>query len=329
VSDIATSETVVEAARHLVRHCGGLAAGEKMVIVCDPSTTEIGAMIASEARALTDAAVVHTIPAAPIHGTEPPAEVADQMAKGDLVIGLTTMSMAHTQARLRACASGARYLSLPDYTLELMADPSVRADFRARAPVVRRFADAFTAGRTARVVTAAGTDMRLDISGRTGNYCPGFVEGAGSLGSPPDIEANVSPIEDRSEGVVVVDGSIPCAEIGLLQSPVTLHVAAGRIVRFECADPDVVNRLEGLFGAVGTDKAYILAECGVGLNEAARLTGTMLTDEGAMGCMHFGFGSNATVGGLNDVAFHLDFVFRRATLDVDGTILLNQGELAP
>ncbi len=54
----------------------------------------------------------------------------------------------------------------------------------------------------------------------------------------------------------------------------------------------------------------------------------MLTDEGAAGTMHFGFGSNATVGGENDVQFHLDFVFRDATLLVDGNTLIRDGKLA-
>jgi leucyl aminopeptidase (aminopeptidase T) len=85
--------------------------------------------------------------------------------------------------------------------------------------------------------------------------------------------------------------------------------------------------LERLFKTAGSDKALVLAECGVGLNEKAKLTGTMLTDEGAYGTMHFGFGSNATVGGVNDVAFHLDFVFRSPTLTVDGKTVLERGEL--
>jgi leucyl aminopeptidase (aminopeptidase T) len=51
----------------------------------------------------------------------------------------------------------------------------------------------------------------------------------------------------------------------------------------------------------------------------------MLTDEGALGCVHFGLGSNYTVGGLNKVDFHLDFVFRDASLSVDGKQLINLG----
>ena len=76
---------------------------------------------------------------------------------------------------------------------------------------------------------------------------------------------------------------------------------------------------------IGDDKAYVLAECGIGLNPAARLTGHMLTDEGTLGSVHFGFGSNATVGGYNDVPFHIDCVIREATLWIDQSAVLVGG----
>jgi leucyl aminopeptidase (aminopeptidase T) len=108
---------------------------------------------------------------------------------------------------------------------------------------------------------------------------------------------------------------------------VTLTVRDGKIVDFESSDRDLVATLRGLFARVGDDRAYVLAECGIGLNTEARLTGSMLTDEGAYGNVHFGFGSNATVGGKNKVPFHLDFVCKNASLDIDDTPLIRNGVL--
>ena len=68
--------------------------------------------------------------------------------------------------------------------------------------------------------------------------------------------------------------------------------------------------IEEIFKRVEDERAYYLAECGIGLNPKARLTGNMLTDEGSKGCIHFGFGANNTVGGINNVAFHLDFILK-------------------
>jgi leucyl aminopeptidase (aminopeptidase T) len=327
ISGSATSQSVRRAAcDHLLHHCGSLSPGETLVVVHDAATREVGKLLAEQASRTTDAVRRFEIPGFERHGQEPAEDVAEAMRGAQLVAGVTTLSMAHTRARQRAAEAGARYLSLADYSLDLLEHPAVRADFRSREPVVRTVADRFTQGRTARVSTARGTDIRLEIGGRSGNCCPGYVEAPGALGSPPDIEANVSPLEAASEGVVVVDGSIPYPGIGLLQAPVVLLVEGGRITRFE-GEPLLVRRLESVFAAIGSPRAYVLAECGVGLNQEAELTGSMLTDEGTNGTMHFGFGSNATVGGENDVSFHLDFVFRDATLEIDGSPILEGGEV--
>ncbi|NKB48447.1 MAG: hypothetical protein GKS02_03670 [Alphaproteobacteria bacterium] len=315
------------AVAHLLRHCGGLSADETLVIVCDTSTLHIAELFAEQARAVTSNVDFHQIAEFSMHGQEPPAATAAAMRDADLILGMTQLSMAHTQARLAASNSGARYLSMPDYDLALLQNPAVTVDYQTAAPRVRRFADALSAGTKVRVTTASGTDMAMNITDRTANFCPGFVDAPGALGSPPDIEANVSPVETDSNGIVVVDGSIPCREIGLLSAPVTLTVRDGKICDIATSDPALKACLTGLFESVGSDNALILGECGIGLNPAAELTGNMLTDEGAFGCVHFGFGSNATVGGTNDVPFHLDFVFRQPTLTVDDETLIDRGDV--
>ena len=316
----------VEGADILLQVCGRLRAAERAVIVCDASTRELGELLAARARRLTDGVELLDAPPAGMHGEEPPQEVAEAMRRADLCLGIRAKSMAHTQARLAAAAAGARYLSLPDYSLALLRDRSLRADYEARGRLARGIAEIFTRGTTATVTSAAGTRVTMGIEGRTGNGCPGYVAQPGELGSPPDIEANVSPIETSGEGLVVVDGSIPYPGLGLLNEPVILTVAGGRIINMD-GPAKIVETLKRLFASAGSWKASVLAECGVGLNDRAALTGVMLTDEGAAGTMHFGFGSNATVGGKNDVPFHLDFVFRSPSLEVDGTAALRDGAL--
>ncbi len=311
---------------HILTHCGGLRPDECIVIICDAETRAVAEPIADRAKELGAKINHFEIPALTMHGAEPPSEVATAMQEASLVLGLTRLSMAHSQARLAACRAGARYLSMPDYSLELLGDRSLQADFRAHYNVVRRIADAFTAGSRVEVRTARGTDISLNIADRMGNCCPGYVAAPGELGSPPDIEANVSPVETDSEGTIVVDGSIPYPGLGLLDAPITLTISGGSIVDMQ-APNEVMGKLRDVFEKFASSKVYVLAECGVGLNELAELTGHMLTDEGAAGTMHFGFGSNATVGGLNDVPFHLDAVFRAGTLSVDGLLLLREGKL--
>jgi len=61
-----------------------------------------------------------------------------------------------------------------------------------------------------------------------------------------------------------------------------------------------------------------VAELGIGLNPLAELSGAMLEDEGCLGTAHLGMGSNATIGGENEVPFHLDHVIRDACIEIDG-----------
>jgi len=305
-------------------NCGGLNASDDLLILCDGTTRQIADEFLNCAVSVNPKAKLMEIPNLPNHGAEPIGYAKEAMCCSTLILSLCRYSLAHSQARLDSALSGARFLSLPLYDWNLLDEECLRIDFSAQSGRVRKFADAFTVGQQIHVTTEAGTDIKLEITGRMGNYCPGLVKVAGDLGSPPDIEANVSPIENSAEGVLVIDGSITMPGFGLLLNPVTLEVRSGKVVAFRSANMDYVNRLNLLFGEPDSLRR-VVAECGVGLNPAAKLTGSMLTDEGALGCVHFGLGSNHTVGGLNRVDFHLDFVVREASLAVDGQKLINLG----
>lgn len=314
-------------ARHLILQCGSATRDDTIALVFDAETASPAACVAEAAEALGLRVEQVPTPSAAAHGEEPPAAVADAMRWSSLILGLRAKSMAHTRARLDASAAGARYLSLPDYSMELLADPCLRIDYRSVYPAVRDLTEVLTRGSRIHVTTALGTDLTAAIDGRRANCCPGFVDSPGSLGSPPDVESNIAPLEQHSHGVIVVDGSIPFPGFGLLADPITLTVADGAIVEVE-GPRQQADALSALLDAYGPVKSRILAECGFGLNPLARLTGVMLTDEGTSETLHFGFGSNSTVGGVNDVSFHLDCVLRRPTVTVDGRPVLDQGRLA-
>lgn len=309
--------------KNLLFQCGNLNTSDNALILCDPSTRSIAEAFIVVANQTQHHIKLLEIPTLSNHGAEPPTHAAEAMQSSTLIISLCKYSLAHSSARINAARVGARFLSLPLYDWNLLEDPSVHFNFKSQASLVKKFAQSFTDGDIVHVKTAAGTDIKLKINDRIGNYCPGFVENPGDLGSPPDIEANVSPIEDSAEGRVIIDGSITHPNFGLLQEPIELIVTKGKIREFN-GNPRQTKMLNELFGPLDSPRR-VLAECGVGLNPAAKLTGTMLTDEGALGCAHFGFGANHTVGGKNKVDFHLDFVFHAATLVVNEQTILEEG----
>jgi len=316
-----------KAISHILLEAGCLKVGEKVAIIYDESTYEVAKYFSETVLKIGGKLKMVRTPESHLHGIEPCKDAVMEMMRSDLIVGLTVTSMAHTQARKNACINGARYLSLPEYSLDLLNSDSIFASYKDRKIVVDKVADRLTKSKYLRVTTKRGTDITLVTTGRTGNSCPGLVEKAGDLGSPPDIEANISPLEQYSEGIIVVDGSIPCPQIGLLEDEVELVVQQGKIISFYSQNKSLERVLTQMFLEVKDDKAYILAECGIGLNDKSKLTGNMLTDEGAQGTLHFGFGSNHTVGGVNKVSFHLDFVIKDPSLWCDEFKCIDNGEL--
>lgn len=308
----------------LVRMCADIKPDESVLIISDEDTRWLGEAINSVAGEISNHVVHRVIPQFSMHGQEPPTTVAMEMINNTAIFGITRMSMAHTKARFQASQAGARYLSLPDYSSDVLTSPSLQVDFRALTPLANQLAMRLTAGCTMRLWTAMGTDLTCDIQGRTANAAPGWCWGPGTLASPPDAETNIALIEDGSNGTVVVDGSIPCPELGLLQSPIKLTVEKGRVVEITGEQADTLSHL---FDRLGNPDTRIVAEFGIGLNPLAKLRGFMLEDEGCLGTVHLGIGANATIGGENSVSFHLDHILRHVTVTIDGNIIIERGQI--
>lgn len=299
----------------LVNVCADLKPGEKAVVICQAQTRQVAEMVLELAKEVSQAVVLVEFEGLSRHGADVPPEVERSMLESDVIFGLTRMSMAHTKARLEANRRGARYLSLPDYSERVLASEALAFDFRGITGPASDLAAHLSRAGHIRVVNPAGTDLALRTEGRLANAAPGWCFSRGSLASPPDAEVNIAPLETETEGVAVVDGSIPCPEIGLLDEPVRLIIRRGVVVGIEGAVADTLIRV---FDRLGNPRTRIIGELGIGLNPKARLSGVMLEDEGCLGTVHLGIGSNATIGGTNEVPFHLDHVMRQAVVFIDG-----------
>lgn len=152
------------------------------------------------------------------------------MATGALVVGVTAKFLARTTARRVASKHGEHYLSLPDFYLDLLADPALLTNYEQGARRAWRLAGLFTAGT-------------IDLTGPVGNCCPGRVIGASELGSPSSIKANISPVESASEGIKVIGGSIPYPSLGLPVEPGRLSVTGGRIAEMNGPGEITADRL--------------------------------------------------------------------------------------
>jgi leucyl aminopeptidase (aminopeptidase T) len=308
------------AVRAVVRDCLGVRKGESVLVICNPSTADLGERMRAEAEAAGGDAVLETIAELAIHGTEPPEAVAAAMAAADVVLVPTVQSISHTEARRRASAAGARMATLPGVTSEMLARV-MSADMEGLRRKGHAVAAALDRGSEARITCANGSDLRLGLEGRSAIPDAGELTAPGAFGNLPCGEGFIAPLEGTSEGMLVIDGSI--ADIGLVGDPARLTITAGHLTG---ADAEAGERLLGLLEVHGADGTNV-AELGIGTNETAILTGEVLEDEKIMGTAHVAFGASAAFGGTVQVPVHLDCVIMRPTVEIDGEPIVRDGEL--
>jgi len=302
----------------LIYECGQLKDNENIAIIYDYNTFKIAKFIKDF---IAPCQCVLLKADVQIHGQEPSEEVAQLMMESDLIFGLTSFSMAHTKARKNATANGSRYLSLPEYSLDVINSKAFEVDFIEVAKISNRLIKLLKDTENLSIKTNKGTDISLNIESRNWNDAPGILLHKGRLGSPPDCEINIAPVENLSNGTIVVDGSVPIPGIGLLSEDIILNVRSG-VVSYTKNKYSYI--LDNSFGAKENNR--IIGEFGIGLNNFAKLCGRMLEDEGTLGTCHFGVGSNSTIGGKNRANIHIDFIIKEPEIYADSELVFKKNK---
>ncbi|HEX8752420.1 MAG TPA: aminopeptidase [Solirubrobacterales bacterium] len=306
--------------RTVVRQCMGVSPGEDVLVVCNPVTEEIGALMRIEAQGDGADATLAVISERDSHAAEPPRAVAAAMAAADVVLAPTIQSLSHTAARKAASEAGVRIGTLPGVTEEMLTRlmSADMEELRRRGWAV---VSALNSGSEVRITCKHGSDLRFGLDGRLGIVDAGELSNRGAFGNLPCGEGFIAPVEGTAEGTLVVDGSI--AGVGLLDTPVSLTVREGHLTEATGGDG---AQLMGLLTAHGEDGTNV-AELGIGTNEEAILTGNILEDEKILGTCHVAFGASAAIGGTVQVPVHLDCVVLEPTVEIDGEAIVSGGEL--
>ena len=307
------------AVRAVVHECLAVKEGEEVLVICNPATQRVGERLRDQAEEAGADAVLAVISERPSHGAEPPHSVAEAMSASDVLMAPTVQSLSHTAARKRATDNGARAATLPGVTEEMLARV-MSADMEGLRRKGHAVAEALDRASEARITDANGTDLRLDISGREAIPDAGELTQPGAFGNLPCGEAFLAPV--GGEGTLVIDGSL--AGIGLVDEPVELVLEGGHLTSARGGQGMAFMELLTVHGENGTN----VAELGIGTNERAILTGEILEDEKIAGTCHVAFGASAGIGGTVQVPVHLDCVVLRPTVEIDGTPVLQAGELA-
>lgn len=308
----------MKGARIAINTCMGVKPGEKVLIVMDPPRLKIAEALLQAAEEAGADARLQLMPVLEYHGQEPPPAVARAMKKADVVLAPTTTSLTHTQARLGATRAGVRIATMPMITEEMMATGAMLADYRKVAELTKDVGAILDRGEEVRVKAPGGTDITFSLGRRISHKDTGIYHRPGDFGNLPAGEAFIAPVEGSANGRVVVDGAME-----KVSGEVELIVENGTAKKILGENVKELNRLLDRIGPAARN----FAEFGIGTNYKARLVGNVLEGEKVLGTCHIALGDNSTFGGNVRAGIHIDGIFLKPTVEIDGKLLMKNGKL--
>lgn len=311
-------------AKQVVEVCARVKEGETVCIVTEPKTMSIAEAVSIAVSNVGAEPIVTIIKPRVADSTEPPEAVAQAMKESDVFISAVYTSITHTHAVKNAVENGSRGIMLTQFDNNMLIDSGVLADFPAAAPTCERVGKILENAQEIHLTTTHGTDLKMTAKGRKSNSMTGMVN-PGQFAPVPTIEANVSPNEGSAEGVIVANASIPYLGIGVLNENVICKVEKGFITDISGGKEATI--LSDDLKEKDDENVYNIAEIGVGLNPRCKFNGLMLEDEGVFGSVHIGIGSSITLGGNIKASCHYDLIMTGVTLVVDGTTVIENGEV--
>jgi leucyl aminopeptidase (aminopeptidase T) len=313
-----------EVARRVVVEYLGVEAGEAFLVVTDTGASpEIAdAVLAVAFEREIDASHLRLATRAR-SGEEPPPAAAAAMAAADVCLCVTARSLYHTRAKGEAQAAGTRgCFNAPAHVSAWIAG-AMTADFTAIRATAERLAARLRGADRVRVTSPAGTDVTVRVGGREPRgWYSGIVRNRGEISAFPGGEVSFPPLEGTAQGRIVFERVL--TDLGRLAEPIAVAVENGEAVSFEGGRD--AARLRSLVDDV--PGATNVAELGIGLNDAARISDDITESKKKLGTAHFALGDNAGgYGGVVECPLHLDGMLFDVSVAVDGDEVVRDGRL--
>jgi leucyl aminopeptidase (aminopeptidase T) len=311
-------------ARRVVSQYLGVTAGERFLLVTD---TDVSAELADSLMRAAELAGVDPVHARIVtrqrSGEEPPEAVVAAMVAADVCLCVAARSIYHTNAKGRAQAAGTRGCFNAPADLGAWTMGAMTADYLAIRQVAERLADRLRGAEVARVTSPAGTDVTVGIHGREPRgWYTGIVREPGEISAFPGGEVSFPPLEGTSHGTIVFERVM--TDLGALAEPIVVTVEDGLATRIE-GGADAARLREMIDGIPGSTN---LAELGIGLNPAARISDDITESKKRLGTAHLALGDNAGgYGGVVECPLHIDGMLFDVTICIDGEDVVRNGEV--
>jgi len=304
-----------------IAQCLGVKKDETLLIIGDEPSRKIAYAFFEAGKKRAKETILVEIIEREIHGSEPPFAVTHIMKNVDAIIAPTSKSISHTRARMEASLSGVRIATLPGVTEDILLR-GMLADYKKISERTQKLANILSKATSARIKTDNGSDVTFFLGNRGGHADTGIIHKPGSFSNLPAGEAYISPMEEKTDGTIIFDGSF--AGIGALTEQVKVKITKGYVS--DVSGGEEAKKLKKILDKAGKTGRNV-AELGMGTNEKAEISGNILEDEKVMGTLHVAFGDNSTIGGLTESSIHLDGIIKFPTLYIDDVMIMEKGHL--
>ena len=316
----------------VVQTCMDIRRGENVLIVCDPTTAEIGQSLHIATQKRSERVLLIVMPKSRHHGEEPPSPVAALMRQQQVVIAATKYSLTHTRAVRQALKDGARVATMPGMTFELYTEGGMTSDFQEVKRRISNIANFLRRRRIINVKSESGTDVTFEVNWRDWKLDDnGICNRPRMLTNLPAGKVFILPKEGTMNGTIVIDGSWDST---LIDEPVEFIVEDGTVI--DVKGGSLAATIRQSYGEVAKklktkdrESVWTVAEFGFGMNPNARLVGNVLEDEKRMGSCYFSIGDNSGLGGSSNAGIHISGVLAEPSVWLDDTCLTESGDFMP
>ncbi|MTE01554.1 leucyl aminopeptidase [Paracoccus sp. YIM 132242] len=259
--------------------------------------------------------------------------VIDALKRADLVVDLMGMLFSHEQNEI--CAAGTRMLFVHE-PFDILAKNFPTPDLRRRVEHGERL---LAAARVMRITSRSGTDVTYQLGQYRVMTQYGYTDQPGRWDHMGTGQVLSQAIDGKVEGkVVIMPGDVIVAfKNRQVESPVTLTIKAGHVTAIEGDGMDAALMAD-FMESFDDPRAYAVSHIGWGLLGSATWYDNVITDTRPLeigvnslsyhGNVLFSLGPNSELGGNNDTACHLDIPLRKATLTLDGQVIVDNGRMA-
>lgn len=325
------------------RRCG-VRAGDPCAVLSQTQTRPELPQLAELALARIGAHPFHVVlPGRPLTAPVPVRSTGASDAIGGLspviaalagsvfVADCTVEGLQHAAELPAILKGGARVLAVSHEHPEILerCEPLAEDEAQAREAMRR-----LKAAQAMSVTSAAGTDLRIGLTGARIGGVWGFTARPGTLSHWPGGLVLAFPAAGSVNGTLVLDrGDVNLTFKRYLQDPVRLTIVDDHVVEVGGEGVDA-EMMRGYFAAWDDASAYAVSHVGWGLNRRARWDAMTFYDKADFngtelrafaGNFLYSTGANEVAG--RHTAGHFDLPLRGCTVALDGEPVVLDGEL--